>query len=253
MRGAHLQNSYPPRPFMKPKTSVNTVMRHSNEALYSMLLAAQRGPQKRTERMAEKPIIMTTPMVQAYLEGRKTQTRRLMHPAPEYRENTSLPGHYGVFFYGWNIAHEAVTVDDIIGHCPHGKPGDDLWWRETWAAPIDYDSTIPRSIPGDVALAYKASPPKSNNFDIGKWRPSIYMPRWASRIVTPIVKVRFERLQQITDEDAEQEGFCALSSQAGSHAPRENFQHFWDTINHDRASWDDNPWVWVIEFERYGG
>ncbi len=165
--------------------------------------------------MKERPIMFTGPMVRAILDGRKTQTRRVIRPQPRWVGDPGIP-----------FRTEDADPKGII-QCPYGKPGDQLWVRETWA---------PNE--GDV-LAGKAFYRADNNTIVERWRPSIHMPRWASRITLEITKVRVERLQDISEEDAKAEGS----------AYRTEFRDIWRSIYGD-GSWAHNPWVWVIEFRR---
>jgi len=162
--------------------------------------------------MSEKPILFSAPMVRAILEGRKTQTRRAAH--------VSVP----------------VPLADAARRCPYWA--DTLWVRETWFSP-------PK--PHNDCLGYAAD----NDFPHGvayRMRPSIHMPRTASRITLRVTSVRFERLQDISWNDALAEGVRANGVLPWS--PVDAFRELWDSINFDRAPWRSNPWVWVIEFER---
>lgn len=184
----------------------------------------------------ERPIIFGSEMVKAILEGRKTQTRRVIKPQPAsgVRFSPFVPGQ----------------VEDGHGRelrCPYAV--DRLWVRETWQA-VHYtgEQTGYKEYPGEVVQEDYG--PKfglvfpGGGWD-GRWRPSIFMPRWASRITLEVVSVRVERLQEISDSDARAEGvLCDLNC-------RRPFMELWDSINAKRGyGWDSNPWVWVIEFER---
>lgn len=208
---------------------------------------------KGVSRMKEHGIIFQGWGVRAILEGRKTITRRVIKPQPEivdaeprYRENT------------WAFWSDKVPKyrGELIVHCPYGKPGDLLWVRETWA--IDQ---------GDQSVIfYRATDDKTCG---NPWRPSIHMPRKASRITLRIADGRVERVQEITEEDAKAEGIQAewidvdgktiygsgnrfgfgLDDQA--YTQREAFAKTWDSIYAKRGfGWDANPFVWVIAFER---
>ena len=166
--------------------------------------------------MKERPIIFKGEMVKAILDGRKTQTRRVVKNVEDLT----------VFFR-----------DDKFGcpfKCPYGKPGDRLWVRETWAdVNTSEGPAICYRADGDVQII---------------WRSSIYMPRWASRITLKILDIRVERLQDISEKDAIAEGI-----QPSDYAkPKAAFMRLWDSINAKKPgkSWKDNPWVWVIEFSR---
>lgn len=192
--------------------------------------------------MKERPILFSGEMVRAILDGRKTQTRRVItdQSVISLRPDGSL--------------------GKVQPRCKHGQPGDRLWVRETWAMEgTDETSTLP--------LQYKAD--RSDWLKCSKWRPSIHMPRWASRITLEIESVRLERVQEITEEDAIAEGSflgrckClamqekprspieALFKQTSCHKHGKEFRALWDSINQPRGfGWYVNPWVWVITFKR---
>jgi hypothetical protein len=196
----------------------------------------------------ERGMIFNAEMVRALQDGRKTQTRRPVKPQPTMYE----PG-------------QCVHVSDMINDallCPHGKPGDRIWVRETWAeagagAPdlILYRANYPDHVPShyeNVPLA-----------DDIRWTPSIHMPRWASRIMLEITDVRVERLNSITEEDARAEGIidggclnCGESEPCGCSNPEPDatdaFAALWMSI-YGEGRYQANPWVWVIEFKRVEG
>jgi hypothetical protein len=136
--------------------------------------------------MKETPILFTGEMVKAILDGRKDQTRRILNPQP-----TGTPLRWKDF--SW---FEGASMPDVASMCPYGHPGDQLWIRETWRTRREWDSFSPRSLPcadsvlSDVDIDFAATPQTLH----GKWRPSIFMPRWASRITLEIVSVRVERM-----------------------------------------------------------
>lgn len=189
--------------------------------------------------MKERPILFSSPMVRAILDGRKTETRRV------YKPTESSP---------WEILGEDENgkpwpfVQDEYGDftlrpCPYGEVGDRLWVRETWA---DL-----RGKGFDTEVAYKASTGSEGDevrksYGI-KWRPSIHMPRALSRISLEITGVRVERLQEITECDALAEG-CSRGGSWDT-APSLQYRDLWEQIN-GPDSWDLNPWVWVIQFKR---
>lgn len=203
--------------------------------------------------MKEHPILFSQEMVDAILEG-KTQTRRVVKPQPflgdtgtwypsivpgDKRNHTGL--HYG------NEAHFRFGMP--IDFCPYGREGDRLWVRESWRAMDDIPTS--RLAPGDQ-IFYRADYP----FPVAygqKWKPSIHMPRWASRITLEIVRVRIERLQEITEQDAFAEGVrpSIVGGDLDFLKYRAGFQSLWNSINVKRGyGWDINPWVWVIEFRK---
>ncbi|NGZ06600.1 MAG: hypothetical protein G8237_09605 [Magnetococcales bacterium] len=206
--------------------------------------------------MKEHPILFSGPMVRAILEGRKTQTRRVIKPQPSF--NSLEPGSVkwkDRCFIEWS--DKETPAAQLATFCPYGKPGDRLWVRETFA--IVPRTAYVRSVgvqqilrPDDYhdAAIFRAS------FDraIGKvWRPSIHMPRWASRITLEITDIRVERLQDISDPDAKAEGVMLPDRTCTMYHGiwRDEFQRLWDSINAKRGhGWNVNPWVWVIEFRR---
>lgn len=179
--------------------------------------------------MKEKPIIFSTDMVRAILEGRKTQTRRVVKPQPPEGETVHGPQMYEpIEFDKHDNAYPGKPVFGAYSEtwgvkCPYGKPGDRLWVRETWNGTKN------------TGFYYRADPGTC----AGKWKPSIHMPRHACRMYLSIINVRIEPLQYITVGEAKAEGVKNLRE----------FAKLWDTINAKRGySWDMNPWVWVVEF-----
>ncbi|MEY0960525.1 MULTISPECIES: hypothetical protein [Providencia] len=196
--------------------------------------------------MKERGIIFNSEMVRAILDGRKTQTRRIINPQPELTQKSGFKWKGGLFGAGSddretnrNFAHK---------NCPLGKIGDRLWVRETFQAGLCTESTF----------AYKATH-KPSDLEEGwdeiiKWRPSIHMPRFASRITLEITNVRVERLQSISEEDAKAEGFDNSQSDAANsigwfEKSIRAFRRAWENI-YGTEGWDSNPWVWVIEFKK---
>lgn len=187
----------------------------------------------------ERPILFSSQMVQAIQSDRKTVTRRVVKGAPTNRESYVLGIHKGT----WGI-HADVEKDEGVwrGECPYGQPGDRLWLREAWQAWTEFDGMPPRAIPEDSGINYLAD---GNVWDARK-RPSMFMPRWASRITLEVKSVRVERLQAITEAEAIAEGFDMSKWKA-----RRDFIYLWDQLNADRGyGWLSNPWVWRVEFER---
>ena len=223
--------------------------------------------------MTERPILFSGEDVRAILGGRKTQARRVVRPQPV------LEGRV----WRWK---PRVGVDINAEHInaamsPYGVPGDRLWVRETWAVARCYGKLSPKDMPlGPRNVWYRASsaaPDQPGSEEVrGKWRPSIHMPRWASRITLEITGVRVERVQEISEEDAVAEGIEWLTEQhqtarcryhppsysqdgvcvdpgycsCGEYSDIEHFRDRWDSINARwDYGWDADPWVWVIEFK----
>lgn len=195
----------------------------------------------------ERPILFSGEMVLAIKEGDKTQTRRLCKLVNP-------------------LSREAASK------CPYGRPGDRLWVRESWNLvcggeryydSYDYgdveffDGSVPKSRPSGWKTTWRAD---WDCLEGTRWRPSIHMPRWASRLTLEIVRTRLEQLHRITEEDAKAEGVCPefemdfadfMSRRPVTESThRLGFKHLWDRINGKRAPWSSNPWVWVIEFRR---
>lgn len=196
-------------------------------------------------------------MVRAILDGRKTMTRRIVKPQPEMIPKESLLKYQPEGSFWWP-AHKARTMVDISeakSLCPYGQVRDHLWVRETFSM---NHSTHYATRQGNApsGILYRASWDKDTDYydrpfdGDRKWRPSIFMPRAYSRITLEITDIRVERLKDVSDEDAMREGIHALGQGIGEMSAREVFSKLWDTINGKRASWESNPWVWVITFKK---
>ena len=204
-----------------------------------------------------KPILFSTEMVQAILEGRKTQTRRL-HGLDEIKKN---PNDWTFYYFSKDdkrtFAHfrkqEDNKIKSIFGTSPY-QIGDILWVRETWQTTWNENKK-------SWDIIYKADGGYWIDDDgIMKWKPSIYMPKKAARIFLEVTNVRVERLQDITEEDAIAEGIERVSIAPFVHrfknylcnnkfiGPKESFKTLWMKIN-GIDSWKANPWVWVYEFK----
>jgi hypothetical protein len=215
----------------------------------------------------ERPILLKGEMVRAILEDRKTQTRRILDLPIGWDFKASDAGHcilgkitsphpkknrFGAFIRR-EIYKDSGKFEHDIVPCKYGEPGDRLWVRENFL------QLMHGEVP-DGRVKYLASiDPRSTGTpkNDGYWwrkRPSIHMPRWASRITLEITDVRVERLQDISEADAKAEGVpgekeAADAGLAWYDKPRRAFQFLWQSIN-GPDSWDTNPWVWVIEFKR---
>lgn len=180
----------------------------------------------------EHPIIFRSDMVQAILDGRKTQTRLVVEPHPKDISSYCHNQIFVAIFEGYSEQ----------ARCPYGKVGDLLWVREKWQALHEYNHLSPKDIPVSDIL-YLADRP--DMLWDARVRPSIFMPRWASRILLEITDVRVEKLKDISATDAMNEGMPF-----GSLKPRQEFLQRWDAINKRRGyGSENNPWVWVIEFK----
>jgi len=212
--------------------------------------------------MRERPIIFSGPMVQAIIDGRKTQTRRPV----KYISDLGEPAR------DWcaDLARVNRHASDYRRYCPYGQPGDLLYVRETWAMPYVYDKHSPSWIEAACREAgYKTGPCADLwyradggyrrwgpvQYDRGRWRSPLHMPRWASRILLRITDVRAERLSDITEVDARAEGaqpvpFCRADRITADWQYREAFEGVWDRIYPDTSPFAlvHDPWVWVVGF-----
>ena len=207
--------------------------------------------------MKESPIIFSAPMVQAILAGTKTQTRRVVK-------------RYSADCIGWFDDGDGLWAQRFIDpssgspylkswrdRCPYGRPGDRLWVREAFIhEPADYCWEASVSIPCRPAFTVYRADHEGDTRGAG-WKPSIHMPRWASRITLEITDVRVERLQDISEADAVAEGCKPIRPELVQDglivrpwcSAVEEFRLVWEQI-HGGGSWEKNPWVWVIEFKK---
>ncbi|MGX3274545.1 hypothetical protein ACWJSF_19700 [Klebsiella pneumoniae] len=236
--------------------------------------------------MTERGMIFNAEMVWAILDGRKTQTRRPI----KWKQTRFTEIGEREDGSKWPWSEDAEHACDFWHPCPFGAVGDRIWVRETWATLVNEDGCCvdwegnlckgdERSAariyranceqrPGDYGLwsipddAYWKPHTKEHKFE-GAWRPSIHMPRWASRILLEITDVRVERLNAISEEDARAEGIidggclnCGEPEPCGCANPEPDatdaFAYLWQSI-YGQDNWNANPWVWVIEFKRVEG
>lgn len=234
--------------------------------------------------MKERGMIFNGEMVRAILDGRKTQTRRPI----KWKQTRFTEIGEREDGSKWPWSEDAEHACDFWHPCPFGAVGDRIWVRETWSdvnldgAPAVayraddevYDLMENESLlDEDGAFNYQDTRVSKYQFaawhsDLisgieGNWRPSIHMPRWASRILLEITDVRVERLNAISEEDARAEGIidggclnCGEPEPCGCANPEPDatdaFAYLWQSI-YGQESWNANPWVWVIEFERVEG
>lgn len=210
--------------------------------------------------MADRPILFSGPMVRAILDGRKTQTRRVVKDQPEFGEKYAAHdpwfGEDGL----WRWMHGVVCRERTAVRCRYGVVGDRLWVRETFqyeSKTGDFEWDVKNCL-----IRYRATEPdagpwvNAEDVESSAWRPSIHMPRWASRLTLEVTGVRVERVQDISAKDAVSE--ACLPGRAGMRTIALNgvtafdaFRQTWDSLNAKRGySWDANPWVWVLEFKR---
>jgi hypothetical protein len=220
--------------------------------------------------MKERPIIFSAPMVRAILDGRKKMTRRVVKPQPRFtlRQNDEQARKDARI---WNEYSENPLCDPVAGNpwgygykCPYAV-GDRLWVRETFAFIADeYETSISTTEPARKGgLWYKAD----NVVEEAPYRSPLYMPRWASRIALEVTNIRVERVRKISSMDAFAEGVDETddydmaehyqlggSPIEGGSPERFAFIALWNRIHakHPGYRWEDDPWVWVIEFRRNG-
>jgi len=218
--------------------------------------------------MRDRPIILNGDMVRAILDGRKMQTRRAIKPQPEL----------GRPWKNWTVDPEGIDLP--IAQCPYGIRGDRLWVRETWrigAWSVDIENCmcidfradghcdpVWREVNDDEMFERLWTQSSDDAMKSGlegehfhwekgeaptRWRPSIFMPRWASRILLEITNVRIERVQDITESDAVAEGLNS-GKDGEFHHTTDAFEVLWNSINKKCGlGWDVDPFVWVIDFE----
>ena len=182
--------------------------------------------------VTERPILFSGPMVRAILDGSKTQTRRVVKPQP---------GPSASLYF--DVIADHIYANGIVADCKDFPIpirfyiGDRPWVRETWSVFDDYDIES-RNLQG---LFYRADDEKKYETD-GTWKPSIFMPRWASRITLEITDVRVDKLVTINHVDATKEGFDSL----------EDFKSAWNKLHQRKEGflWQSNPWVWILEFRK---
>ena len=214
--------------------------------------------------MTERPILFNSKMVSAILEGHKTQTRRVIKPQPDF-SGVIYPSllKWRRFRSKWGAFPQNASKGSIpifAYNCPFGKVGDKLYVREKFQlSKGDFAPTLEEELSKKPRVLYYASDnPRYRDKD--KWKPSIHMPKWASRITLEITDIRVEQLQDISGEDAKAEGSEMIASyiagitheQFGSKQAtyRQGFVASWDSIAKKEYQWDNNSFVWVISFKR---
>lgn len=207
----------------------------------------------------ERPIIMGADSVRALLDGRKTQTRRVIVPQPQHGwEFEPYHTQHVVLKPGERRPYFFCTVGDMLEwRCPYGDPGDRLWVRETFAivprtayrASVGVCQTLRPDDPyNHDAAIYRACFDRAISHSV--WRSPIHMPRWASRLILTITAVRVERLQDISEADALADGGWTYGACPIHKDPRGSYAALWDALNAKRGfPWSGNPFVWAITFD----
>lgn len=222
--------------------------------------------------MNERPILLAPAMALATVNDLKTQTRRLMKVQPydgatvtvEQNHTTKVDRHGdeqpGAEIFG------AWWADGEMGlKCPYGRPGDRLWGREAHRFVVGFDNRPPRDVSEGTPVRYECDGvdmipgvgPAGGGWTWGKYRPPMFMPRWASRILLEITEVRAQRLQEISEADCAAEGWTkqperSNDPQVHADAARDWYRDLWEQINgvDGPKSWAANPWVWAVSFRR---
>ena len=219
--------------------------------------------------MRERPIIFSAPLVRAILDGRKSQTRRIAKPQP-HKEPRFIDDGFAITKGGTT---SSIHTPLVAALCPYGQPGDRLWVRETWMPYATGHQGTCVMYRADGATVKPSSWTNEQGAwcesqeESGRWRASIHMPRWASRITLEITGVRVERLQDISEADAQAEGIkrsdripslwnsdypdkgCGTTGDDREPGPVCAYRSLWNRI-HGYGSWAANPWVWVVQFNR---
>jgi len=229
-----------------------------------------------SEKIKERPIVFTEESVRAILAGRKTQTRRVIKPVPDgvgNKKGILTPFVYKeVEIFNKNFQLEKLTHHPKNGQrlikeikCPYGIPGDRLWIKEPWRTEElesgldgarfradNYFQVIKNTM--EASEAWADAHHKGN----GLWRSSRFMPRWASRVLLEVANIRVQRVQDISIDEVDAEGWPGAPDQITDEIRYSNqvdqgfywFSHLWDKINAKRGyGWDVNPWVWAVEFK----
>ncbi|MFA5378198.1 MAG: hypothetical protein WC455_20765 [Dehalococcoidia bacterium] len=214
--------------------------------------------------MKKHPILMSTTMIQAILDGRKTQTRRVIKPQPTISA-------CGLILHGAEWLEQYMTSENEIVHigdyskrhrCPYGQVGDHLWCKETWASDCTCENPECNGVIYKAGYAGKIIP--------DKWRPSIFLPRKFSRLTLEITEIRVQRVQEITDKEIQAEGVEVTFFEPGEFGianpcatgvvdlpngytiyttARGCFTALWNSINGKKYPWESNPYVWAITFK----
>lgn len=205
--------------------------------------------------MKFRPIIFSSESVRAILEGRKTQTRRVV----KYPVSIKQKSNAGTFNHDPMVSHKGSWWKPAEWS-PYGVPGDRLWVREAFSYLLDCD--------GDTCGVHKyhadCANPENTKYVFSpfdgefsgvagntSWKTPLFMPRWASRLTLEIVNIRVEQLKNISETDAIAEGMEVYPLKRATWSNRQSFALLWEDLNAKRGySWNSNPWVWVVEFKK---
>jgi hypothetical protein len=214
--------------------------------------------------MPAQSIIFSGPMVKAILEGRKTQTRRVIKPQPVDARCTVLTSKGNALFFKGTTPESPSCEKNLFQLAAMATTGSQVWVREGWAVADIYDDEAPFELAQTkqgMSIWYKAGGGKAYKSSTpGRWRSPLFMPRWASRLTLEITDVRVERLHAITEADAIAEGvYTNAEALAALGLPPETpvsgscvdkYRIVWESINGKKFPWASNPWVWVISFRK---
>lgn len=217
----------------------------------------------KTIAVKEKPILFSGALIPPIISEEKTVTRRVVKPQPKLELHADIGVELWKTRNGWGN-YEAMQLEIEEEYRGYGAVGDQLWVRETWSYFGGDEYLYQRDRSNVVYCADFHNDPRSREWQCPRWRPSIHMPRWASRLTLEIVSVSVERLQEITEEDARAEGVMSFDTDTMQDAVRaaaargqksatavDYFRWKWDALNSARGySWESDPWVWRIEFKK---
>lgn len=212
-----------------------------------------------------KPILFSPPMVRAILEGRKTQTRRIVKPAPEPWARSIVPDDEGSWYESDRARAKKAEPNAALRKRPAYEPGDMLWVREQWCNRVNDDDRFVYNADGNLDAScfwHEATNPdvvavdgdgfqrfRKDGSAASPWKPGIHMPREACRLWLKVEAVRVERVQDITEADCAAEGIETHFKGYQISGLRHEYAALWDSIN-GAGSWNANPWVWVYTFSR---
>jgi hypothetical protein len=207
--------------------------------------------------MKERPILFQGEMVRAILDGRKTQTRRVIKIQPSVKDADPLvysPFHGQFRPASWFDGERAGSWNGGNPiRCPYGHIGDRLWVRETWGVANGLNSVKPNDIHVGIPIIYRASSVRPDDPSM-MWRSPYFIKRWMSRLTLEIMDVRVQRVREISEEDCMAEGIEPEENFTVGGNPQGSgykFRFLWDSINAKRGfGWSANPWVWAVTFRR---
>lgn len=208
--------------------------------------------------MKARPIPMLGPMVNALLEGRKSQTRRIIKPQPEVDGGSDAVDCLD-WWLEWKGRDEGMSPKEMARLCPYGRSGDLLWVREAWRTEAEADAVKPSELRVGAPILTLADTGVAIPCPLwGRYRHARFMPRWASRLTLELIDVRVEQLKDIGDAETEAEGliesaeydnwYWSFEEDGAQYcSPVFAYEALWKSL-HGEGSWDANPWIWVLTF-----